>query len=106
MSDPIQLPENATVADLQAYIVALEAMKGWTSATVQRKCFLMAEEVGELFKAVRLHDREPSAERVDDVADEIVDVLNYLCAIANRLDIDIEAAFRSKNGRNQRRTWR
>lgn len=101
----IELPQGATVADLQTYIRELEAMKGWSSATVQRKCFLMGEEVGELFKAVRLHDREPSAERVEDVADELVDVLNYLCAIANRLNIDLEAAFRSKNARNQRRSW-
>ena len=36
---------------------------------------------------------------------EEVDVLNYLCAIANRLDIDLEEAFRSKNARNQRRSW-
>ena len=36
---------------------------------------------------------------------EIVDVLNYLLAIANRLDIDVEAAFREKNARNLERTW-
>ena len=33
------------------------------------------------------------------------DVLNYLLAIANRLDIDVEEAFRRKNAANQRRSW-
>ena len=34
-----------------------------------------------------------------------VDVLNYLLAIANRLEIDVEDAFRRKNQTNQGRTW-
>ena len=32
-------------------------------------------------------------------------MFNYLLAIANRLDIDVEAAFRDKNARNQKRSW-
>lgn len=100
-----QLPADPTLADLQAYIERLEARKGWSSATVERKCFLLGEEVGELFKAVRMHQRTPSAQAVEDISHEIVDVLNYLLAIANRLDIDVEAAFRAKNTRNETRTW-
>jgi NTP pyrophosphatase (non-canonical NTP hydrolase) len=66
----------------------------------------MGEEVGELFKAVRRYERifeqagrdDSSTEaRRAEVADELVDVLNYLLAVANRLDIDVEAAFRKKN---------
>lgn len=99
------LPNEPTLADLQAYIERLEARKGWTTATVERKCFLLGEEVGELFKAVRLHQRNPSAQTVEDISFEIVDVLNYLLAIANRLDIDVETAFRAKNTQNESRTW-
>ena len=40
-----------------------------------------------------------------DIAEEIVDVFNYLIAIANRLEIDLEKAFRYKNQLNQTRTW-
>ena len=43
------------------------------------------------------------------VGEEIVDVLNYLLAVANRLDIDVEQAFRDKNARrplsNRNTTW-
>ena len=42
---------------------------------------------------------------VREVAEELVDCLNYLLAIANRLDIDVEEAFRVKNRRNQSRSW-
>lgn len=99
----------------QQYIEALESLHGWLDTDLVHNCFLMGEEVGELFKAVRNHNRyylEPAQDRQTDasaskaaVAEELVDVFNYLLAIANRLDIDLEAAFRDKNHRNQSRNW-
>jgi NTP pyrophosphatase (non-canonical NTP hydrolase) len=111
---PIELPEGAPMRDYQRYVHALEAMHGWLDVDLVHNCFLMGEEVGELFKAVRRVERlyeqagageHVAEERRADVGDEIVDVLNYLLAIANRLDIDVEAAFRRKNAENQRRSW-
>ena len=52
-----------------------------------------------------LSTRATEALRRGEMAEEIVDVFNYLCAIANRLDIDLEQAFRDKNARNQTRRW-
>lgn len=100
--------------DYQRYIHELETMHGWLDVDLVHNCFLMGEEVGELFKAVRRHGRlfeSADAEEADaeqrkaEVADELVDVLNYLLAIANRLDVDVEAAFRRKNAKNQGRRW-
>lgn len=112
MTDPIELPERATMRDLQRYVHDLEAMHGWLDVDLVHNCFLMGEEVGELFKAVRRYERiyeQADAPQIEDrqreVAHEIVDVLNYLLAIANRLDIDVEAAFRDKNAQNQERSW-
>ena len=114
MSDAIELPEGAPLRAYQRYVHELEAAKGWLDVDLVHNCFLMGEEVGELFKAVRRFEKifvqaeAPDAEadeRRADVADEIVDVLNYLLAIANRLDIDVEEAFRRKNAENQRRSW-
>ncbi len=118
----IELKSGAPMEDYQRYIHALEKMHGWLDVDLVHNCFLMGEEVGELFKAVRkvekLFDEEaktPAGKRTDDkdaadaarahVGEEIVDVMNYLMAIANRLDIDIEDAFRRKNATNQSRTW-
>ena len=95
--------------DFQRYVHDLEAFHGWLDVDLVHNCFLMGEEVGELFKAVRkqekLFDEHGEPTDTEAVAEEIVDVLNYLLAIANRLDIDVEQAFRSKNARNLERTW-
>jgi NTP pyrophosphatase (non-canonical NTP hydrolase) len=109
--DRVTLPAHADLAALQRYVHELEAMHGWLSADLQRCCFLMGEEVGELFRAVRRLDDaaarhgERPPELVEQLGEEIVDVLNYLLAIANRTGLDLEAAFREKNRRNQHRTW-
>lgn len=109
------LPDVPTLRDLQAAVHTMEAHHGWLTVDLVHNCFLMGEEVGELFKAVRKYEKlfgeaakgAPPNDQVaqDHVGDEIIDVFNYLCAIANRLDIDLEAAFRRKNGENMQRTW-
>ena len=106
----VELPEQARMADFQTYIDELEQKMGWTDVDLVHTCFLMGEEVGELFKAVRkveglFLEGDVPGDRKREVAFEIVDVLNYLLAVANRLDIDVEAAFREKNTINQGRTW-
>ena len=104
------LPSPATMSDFQRYVYDLESFHGWLDVDLVKNCFLMGEEVGELFKAIRKHlklfDEDAKKDSGDDVAEEIVDVLNYLLAIANRLDIDVEAAFIKKNERNLNRTWK
>lgn len=108
---PIQLPAKAPMAAYQKYIQALETQHGWLDVDLVHNCFLMGEEVGELFKAIRKHQKyfnegKPSAQDSKAaVAEELVDVFNYLLALANRMDIDMEEAFRAKNARNQQRQW-
>jgi len=110
----IELEPQAPISSYQRYIRELEALHGWLDVDLVHNCFLMGEEVGELFKAVRRLERiydqadAPKVDRDDakaHVGEEIVDVMNYLFAIANRLDIDLEASFREKNARNQTRSW-
>ena len=111
----IDLPKDAPLRSYQEYIHQLEQMHGWLEVDLVHNCFLMGEEVGELFKAIRKYKRYydqghslPVAneeERKAAVAEELVDVFNYLLALANRLDVDMEAAFRDKNAKNQTRTW-
>lgn len=106
----IELPPGAAMADFQRYIHELEEQQGWLDVDLVHSGFLMTEEVGELFKAIRRYEGyfDASTEREAaraQAGEEIVDVLNYLLAIANRLNVDVEAAFRDKNARNQARTW-
>jgi NTP pyrophosphatase (non-canonical NTP hydrolase) len=108
----ITLPEGAPMQEYQRYIYELEAMHGWLKLDLVHNCFLMGEEVGELFKAVRKYNKlfdegqsTPTEAARAHVGEELVDVFNYLLAIANRVGVDLEQAFREKNARNQERTW-
>jgi len=40
------------------------------------------------------------------IEEELADIIIYLCSIANRLDIDLEKAFRDKEEVNKKRVWR
>lgn len=100
------IPEGAALADYQAYIADLEARRGWDAADGPQVCFRMVEEVGELFRAVREQKRASDAEATTrTIAHKLVDVLNFLFALANRYGIDLEASFLEKNGINEGRVW-
>ncbi|HEX8704816.1 MAG TPA: hypothetical protein VF815_38645 [Myxococcaceae bacterium] len=108
----ITLPDNAAMKEYQRYIHELETLHGWLKVDLVHNCFLMGEEVGELFKAVRRYNKlfdegasTPSEQARAAVAEELVDVFNYLLAIANRTGVDLEAEFRKKNALNQERKW-
>ncbi len=100
------LPTNPGLANFQLYVAAMEAERGFDAQGPVEKCLLLGEEVGELFKAVRTHEGLATDVPGGAIADELADILIYLCAIANRYGIDLETAFRTKEERNEKRTWR
>lgn len=99
------LSTDPLLADLQRYVAELEAERGFAEQGVIEKCLLLGEEVGELFKAVRTHEGLKVDVPGGEVGAELADILIYLCAIANRLDIDLETAFRAKEIKNHGRRW-
>ncbi len=103
-----ELCSPAPLADLQAYVRAMEVERGFDGQNVLEKLLLLNEEVGELCKAVRKAQGISMDETavVGGVAEEMADVLILLCAIANRYDVDLEDAFRAKEEVNKRRRWR
>jgi NTP pyrophosphatase (non-canonical NTP hydrolase) len=103
----IQLNERPTLADFQRYVAELEGERGFSHQTALDKCLLLGEELGELFRAVRRAEGlnvDPTS-RAANVADELADCFIYVCAIANRYRVDLEAAFRAKEARNSERAW-
>ena len=104
----MNLGARPTLAELQEYVVRLEVERGFSTQSARDKCLLLGEELGELFRAVRRAEglRVDPSSRVADVADELADCLIYLCAIANRYELDLETAFRAKEARNASRTWK
>jgi len=102
------LKKNPTLKDYQEYVKKLEIERGFSSESVLQKCLLLGEEIGELNKAVR---KELKLLKTDQnskngsVARELADVVIIICTIANRLDIDLEKAFRGKEEINKKRVW-
>ena len=100
------LSPDPLLADLQRYVAELEQERGFADQGVIEKCLLLGEEIGELFKAVRTQQGLKVDVPGGEVGEELADILIYLCAIANRLDVDLEAAFRAKEAKNHGRRWR
>ena len=92
---------------IQQYVRELEVERGFDHQTVIEKCLLLGEEIGELFKAVRKTEniKIDHNSQKHEVSNELADILIYVCAIANRYDIDLEKAFREKEEINKKRKW-
>lgn len=104
----LHLKQNPTLFDIQQYVRDLEEVRGFTEVTMTQNCLLLGEEVGELFKAIRKSEnmRVDQNSKIGTVDEEIADIIIFLCSIANRLDIDIEKAFRDKEEINKSRSWK
>ena len=103
-----ELRNKPTLSDFQKYVSKLELERGFSEQTTIDKCLLLGEEVGELFKAVRKSEglSVDFNSTFTEIGDELTDILIYLCAIANRKNIDLESAFRKKEEQNKKRIWK
>jgi NTP pyrophosphatase (non-canonical NTP hydrolase) len=106
----LHLGKNPTLADIQQYVADMEKERGFTKVTLLETYLLLVEEVGELAKCIRKSShtsmRTDTARKYqDDAAEEIADIIMVLTAVANRLDVDIEQAFRDKEELNKQRVW-
>ena len=105
----LSLPKKPNIGDIQEYVNQLERERGFAEQNPLQKCLLLGEEVGELFKAVRKYDsnlRIDSNSKIGTIEEELADILIYICAIANKYNIDLEKAFREKEEQNKTRTWK
>lgn len=104
----LQLNADPTLRDYQEYVRMLETERGFTEQNAIEKCLLLGEEMGELFKAVRKTVRLKTDVNasVGSIDEELADIMIYVCAIANRFDVDLEQAFRRKEELNKERTWK
>jgi NTP pyrophosphatase (non-canonical NTP hydrolase) len=103
----VDLRPGASLKELQHYVRLCEAERGFAEQSSLEKCLLLGEEVGELFKAVRKASglKTDPVSSVPQVSEELADILNYLLAIANRFDIDLDMAFADKERVNRTRSW-
>lgn len=102
------LPKPATMADYQTYIQKTCEERGWDKRTSLEKMLFLTEEVGELAKAVRKEYGSYGYDKPQDathLAEELVDVLNYVLDLANVYEVDLDKAFRAKWRVNETREW-
>lgn len=102
-----KLKKDPSLEDYQSYVSELEEERGFAKQSAKDKCLLLGEEVGELFKAVRKNEGiaiDPKSE-IGEIGGELIDVFIYLCAIANRFNIDLEKEFLRKEEFNKQRKW-
>lgn len=99
---------QSTLVQLQAYVADMEIRRGFATESVQDKCLLLTEEVGELCKAIRKNHTSIKTDvnsAGQNVGEELADVLMYLLAIANKTEVDLGAALTAKEAKNEQRKW-
>ena len=103
----LELHKDPTLKEFQEYVKNLEQQRGFADQTAIEKCLLLGEEMGELFKAVRkaMKLKTDVNANVGSVKEELADIFIYVCAIANRFEIDMDQAFREKEEINKLRDW-
>jgi NTP pyrophosphatase (non-canonical NTP hydrolase) len=102
------LKENPNLGDFQEYVRDLEKERGFQDEDVLKKCLLLGEEVGELYKAIRKKNgvlKIDHGSKFGSVDEELADIIIGICTIANRFDINLEQAFREKEEINKKRIW-
>lgn len=92
------------VKALQRYYKRAAERRGWDKETAKDTLLLLTEELGELARAVRKHEKLSRDKAYDvDIAEELADVQLYLVHLANKTGIDLGDAVTAKEIENQRR---
>ena len=89
---------NTTIKYLQGYIKAKDCHPDRTPEYFMK----LAEEVGELSKAMQKNALRANSDGIKGTIDEeLWDVIYYAIAIANCYDIDLESAIKEKEAINR-----
>lgn len=108
MSFP-EIPDSPTLPQLQQYQADICKARGWDQTSLLQTWLLFSEEIGELAKAIRNHQKlyqEPGKQNQPELQGEFADVLSYLMELANSCGVDLEAAYRMKEEVNKGREWK
>ena len=104
----VTLGKNPSLTEVQAYIASMVKQRGFSEESLEDSFIMLTEEVGELAKSLRPLRGVTTADDSErkEAAHEAADVLWMLICVCNKLDINLEAALRSKEEKNATRVWR
>jgi NTP pyrophosphatase (non-canonical NTP hydrolase) len=98
-----------TIEELQEQVKELTRRQGWEGGTVEDRAQRFLGEVSELMEEVRLFTEARSNEEQEEIrgrlGSEMYDVVWNLLDLAEKCDIDVEAAFHRKSEINKAREW-
>jgi len=99
--------ENAALSAYQQYVKQVMKERGFDEERLSQKFMLLLEEAGEFAQAARKKASLAQATdaSVEDLEDAAADVFAILLDLCNHLEIDLEAAFITREHKNQSRTW-
>jgi len=102
----ISTDPSTTVADLRKMVLNFVQERDWQQFHCPKNLSMaMAIETSELMEHFQWIDaeesRNPTAEKLVDIGEELADVLCYAMAIANELNIDIASTMAAKMVRNR-----
>lgn len=107
-ASPVPDDRQTTVAELRTAMAAFVRERDWEQFHAPKNLALsLAIEVGELLEHFQWIDVAVSrrehldAARLAEIGTEVADVLAYLLALANALDLDLTTAFTAKMAHNR-----
>lgn len=97
------------ISELQQDVAGFSKERGFDQSSMESRMVYLVSEVGEVAKEVLhlMHNPEPDQREVikDRLGMEMYDVVWNLLELANKLDIDLESAFKKKININRDRVW-
>ncbi|MET3695844.1 MazG-like nucleotide pyrophosphohydrolase family protein [Bacillus oleivorans] len=97
------------IAELQQDVKKFSEEKGFSNTTIEERTIFLVTEVGEVAKEVLHIIYESDTEKMNKLKEklglELYDVVWNVIELANKLDIDLEDAFRKKREINKHRQW-
>jgi NTP pyrophosphatase (non-canonical NTP hydrolase) len=98
-----ELKTDPKLKDFQEYVQKGAEELGFDKLNASQRCLMLGEEVGELFKSVRKHEKIVVDTNTGAIEEELADVFLQVCAVANFFNIDLEKAFREKQEKDKGR---
>lgn len=89
---------------LQAYYKRVAKRRGWDKETAKDTLVLLLEELGELARAVRKHEKMSRDHAYNiELSEELADTQLYLVHLANQTGINLAKAVTAKEKKNEER---
>ena len=105
-----KINEKSNIKELKKYVNDMIEIRGFEKDTPQDIMLLLTEEIGELAKEIRKATNMKIDSKIKgnktDVKGEIADIFIYILCMCRVMNINLVEAFKEKEERNLRRSWK